>query len=334
MKTTLAVIAFMLLGVRIATADKDKADSLFRQGKRLMSEKRYADACESFEHSFRLDPGIGAELNVAKCYEEWGKLATAYRAFKKAEDLAKDAHDSRVGKIHELVEQLDLQVPKLTIHVAKDADADSLKVWMDGATVERARLNEPQMVDPGPHLVEYQAGDEKKKSKLIPIERGGSSDVTLDLPSKKLVVSNTIDKQHAAPHTSEKAGTRPLLDPGRTQRIAGIATGGLGIVMIGISSVMTLSARGSYNDALAMHCGGMTNGCDAQGLIDTADARHSANIATVVFVIGAFAIGGGAALYFTAPHATKVRSDDDEHALYLAPSLSPHGGGVVFGGTL
>src|SRR6185503_4127411 len=74
--------------------------------------------------------------------------------------------------------------------------------------------------------------------------------------------------------------------PGRNMRIAGIAVGGAGVLMIGISSVMTLSARGKYKDALADHCGGMTNGCDPEGLTLTHDARSTANIATAVFFVG------------------------------------------------
>ncbi|MDB4952674.1 MAG: hypothetical protein JWO36_243 [Myxococcales bacterium] len=329
MKAIGCVIALVALtGVASAEKDKDKADALFRQGKRLMGEKRYADACQSFEQSFSLDPGIGAELNIAKCYEEWGKVASAYRAFKKAEDLAKEAHDPRVGKIHELIEQIDPQVPKLTIHLPEGADTDQLKVWIDGARIDVAKLADSHIVDPGPHLLEYQVGGEKKQSKVIPVERGGSSETKLDVP-----VKHVVKKPHQREEVPEEP--RPLPSPGRTQQIAGIATGGAGIVLVGVASVMTLSARSKYNDALAMHCGGMTSGCDAQGLTDTHDARHSANIATVVFLLGVGAVGGGVALYLTAPHHAKPAAQaDDEHALYLAPSLSSDGGGIVFGGTL
>jgi tetratricopeptide (TPR) repeat protein len=331
MKTTVTLIALVALcGSAAAEKDKDKADALFRQGKKLMGEKRYADACQSFEQSFTLDPGIGVQLNVAKCYEEWGKLATAYRAYKKAEDLAKETHDSRVGKIHELADQLDTQVPKLTVHMPKNADTDDLKVWIDGAALEISALSEPQLVDPGPHLLEYQVGGAKKKSKVVPSERGGGSEVTLDVPQKTITKPDKPDR----PDKPDIEVVKPLPDPGRTQKIAAYATGGAGVVMIGISTVLTLSARGKYNDALALNCGGMTNGCNAQGLKDTHDARSSANVATVVFLLGLGAVGGGVALYLTAPHAKKTASSDDEHALYIAPSLTSDGGGIVLGGNL
>jgi hypothetical protein len=81
-----------------------------------------------------------------------------------------------------------------------------------------------------------------------------------------------------------------------------------------------------------MYCGGMANTCDATGLEITHDARSTANTATIVFIVGAAMVGGGAALYFLAPHGPAANSE--EQSVYLTPSVSPHGVGVVFGGTL
>jgi outer membrane protein assembly factor BamD (BamD/ComL family) len=57
----------LLAGTAAAQKDKERADALFKQGKKLMADRRYNEACQAFEESFKLDPGIGAELNVAKC---------------------------------------------------------------------------------------------------------------------------------------------------------------------------------------------------------------------------------------------------------------------------
>ena len=157
----------------------------------------------------------------------------------------------------------------------------------------------------------------------MPVERGGSSDVTLDLPT---VAPTVVDKTPPPPPPPPPP---PATDPGHGYRLAGYVVGGAGIVAIGVSSYLTLSARSQYNDALKAHCGGMTNGCDATGLTDTHDARHQANLATIVFSAGLAAVGGGVALYLLAPkHAEKP----DEAALYLVPSVSAEGGGLVVGG--
>src|SRR5439155_10078107 len=105
----------------------------------------------------------------------------------------------------------------------------------------------------------------------------------------------------------------------------------------GISSYMTLSAKSSYSDALSAHCMNMTNMCDSDGLKITQDARSEANTATVVFLIGAAAVGGGVAMYLLAPKAPPARArdrDNEEHALYLVPAVTPDGAGLVLGGKL
>ena len=325
MKAILAIATLALLAhTARAEKDKDKADALFKQGKKLMAEKHYADACQAFEQSYKLDPGIGGELNIAKCYEEWGKLGRALRAYQAAEQQAKEASDPRADKIHELVAQLEPQVPRLTIRVPAGAATEDAAVTLDGASLGKSAFGQPQLVDPGPHQVEYTING-AKKSKVVPVERGGSSEISLDLPTK------TVKPDKPDNVVPDKVvPDRGTEDPGHTQKLAAYATGGVGVVAIGIASYLTLSARSKYKTALATDCGGITNNCDAAGLTATHDARHEANIATFVFVAGLAAVGGGVALYLLAPHAKAT----EEHALYLVPTVAPDGGGLAFGGRL
>ena len=339
----LAAILVSVLAVSsvagVAHADKkDKADALFKQGKKLMGEKRYADACSAFEESYKLDPGIGAQLNVAKCFEEWGKIGRAYTAYQAAEKLAKEANDPRVEKIHELVEGLDTQVPRLTIKLPKDAPKE-LKVTLDMKVV--TSFGEPFVVDPGPHTIEYSVGDQKKQ-KVVPMDRGSENEVTLEITKGMMEAAKTSGggDTKSTPNENEddkkpgKTAQKPV--PGRSMRIGGIALAGAGVLAIGISSVMTLSARGKYNDALDMYCGGMTNGCDGMGLEITHDARSTANTATVIFLLGTAAVGGGVALYLLAPKGStaSAENEDDDQASrrYLVPAITSTGAGLVYGG--
>ena len=316
-------LALVLVTSTALAGDKEKADSWFKQGKKLMGEKKYSEACEAFEQSMKLDPGIGTELNIARCYEEWGKLGRALKSYQAAEKMAKDAHDSRADKIEGLVTELDPQVPRLTIHVPKDAVTTGITI--DGAAVDS--VSEPIVLDPGPHTVVYPTAA-GTKTKIVPVERGGSSEVTLDLPTK---VTHVDNPPPPPPPPPKHVAAAP--DPGHAYRLAAYGIGGAGVVAIGVSSYLTLSARSKYNDALEAHCGGMTNGCDDVGLKDTHDARHQANIATIVFSVGLAAVGGGVALYLLAPKGAPAEKPEDA-ALYVVPSLSPDGAGLVVGGRL
>ena len=312
-------LVLVLALVGSARADnKSRADELFKRAKKLLAEHKYADACAKFEESYQLDPGIGGELNVGKCYEEWGKLGHAYHAYVEAERQAKAASDPREAKIHELVAGIEPQVPRLMIHVPAGVDAAALSVSIDGQPVPSRDLAKPQLVDPGPKQVDYAIGSVKKQ-KVVPVERGSTAEVTLELPA-----ASTAEKPDQAnkPDKAEKPDTTPAVatpeSPGRTQRIAGITVGSVGVVGIVVASALALSARSNYNNALSADCMGMKNACDPAGLTATHDARSRANVATVVGALGIAAVAGGIVLYVLAPDA-----EPSEHAFYVIHQQRP-----------
>jgi serine/threonine-protein kinase len=300
----------------------DKADELFKQGKKLMAEKKFAEACPKLEKSFEVDATIGTELNIGRCYEEWGKLGKAYHAYSDALKRADDAKDNRAAKIKELVAKLEPTVPHLVIHVPDGAETAGLQVAIDGVAV--TDLSAPQLVDPGPKSIEYALGSGPRKSKLVPMERGGTSEITLDLPKAKTeTTAKVTDKVVVSPKPILEA---PAENVGHGQRVAGVVIGGVGVVTVGISTYLALAARSKYNDALAANCMGMTNACNMQGLTDTHDARSQANTATIIGGVGLAAIAAGIVVYVIAPHAASTT----EHALYVAPTAN--GTGLALGG--
>jgi len=119
----------------------------------------------------------------------------------------------------------------------------------------------------------------------------------------------------------------PPPDPGKTRKLIGLGVGGAGVIAVGVSSYLTLSARSKYNDAIAQHCGGSKTMCDDTGLAITRDARSQANVATIVFGVGAAAVAGGVVLYLTAPKAGA------EHAMRIVPVVDARSAQVVLGGS-
>jgi tetratricopeptide (TPR) repeat protein len=334
MKRLVTIATLVALASTSLAGNKDKADALFKEGKKLMSEKRYAEACPKLEQSMKLDPGIGTELNIGKCYEDWGRIGKALIAYKKALEMAKGDKDKRVPQIQELVDGLDSQAPRLTIKLPSGASADGVKVTLDGEVI--TTFGTALIVDPGPKTIEYTVDDGPKKSKTVPVDRGGDSEVTLDIPKDRVA-----KKPNGGGKQSNGGGDKPdgkpadvatPPAPGRNMRLGGIVLGGAGVLAIGVSSIMTLSARGQYNDALEMHCMGMKNMCDPEGLQTTADARSTANTATVIFIAGVAMVGGGVALYLLAPKGAAKMESQDETARYIVPSVTKDGAGVVFGG--
>src|ERR1043165_2866385 len=274
MKRFLISLAIIAFSSSTALAGS-KAENLFTQGKKLMGEKKYSEGCPMLEQSMKLDPAIGTSLNIGKCYEEWGRIGKALIAYQTALKMAKESKDKRVPQIQELVDGLDSQVPRLTIKLPKDASQEGVKVTLDGEPV--TTFGTALIVDPGPKTIEYTVDDGPKKSKVVPVERGGDSEVTLDIPKERTAKkppggdgkkgggdgkNGGGDGKNGggAGKTGGGDGTgiAPAVEappaPGRNMRIGGFVLGGAGVLAIGVSSIMTLSARGQYNDALEMYC--------------------------------------------------------------------------------
>ena len=307
----------IVIGIALAAssaAAESKVDALFKKGKEQLAAKKYAEACATFEEVDKLEPGIGAKLNVARCYEEWEKLAIAYRWYSDAQKMAVDTKDKRAPKIKELVETLDTDVPRLTIKLPAKIDPSAAAVQLDGKPLPTEELGKEQLVDPGPHEVEYVSGTATKK-RTIKLERGASSEIELVFDS-----GPPIKKEVPKPVPPSTGSNRKLY---------GVISGATGVAMLGVAGVLTLTARDNYNDALADHCMGETNLCDDKGNAITKRAKTRANIATVVSIVGVAAVATGVVLYLTAP---KGKTSTEKRA-YLAPSVSEGGAAVILGGS-
>lgn len=300
------------------TARADRADQLFRIGKKLLADKKYAEACTAFEESDRIDPGIGAKLNVARCYQEWGKLATAWRWYGDAENMAIGARDARAKKIRELIDELDPSVPRLTIRLPAGVAAAGVAIRLDGIALEAAAIGVERRVDPGPHQIDAVI-DGETQTKVVPIERGGSSEITLEAPRQR-----KPERDQPIPVAAPVAAP----DPYRTRRLIGLGTAGAGALSFGIATIVAIRARGDYNRAITGRCNGAKDMCDSEGLKRTDSARSRANIATVFAVGGLAAIAGGVVLYVASRRADAAT----DQALYLAPSVDHSATGVVVGG--
>jgi len=312
-----AVVAGIVGLALAAPAHADRADQLFKKGKKLLAEKKYAEACTAFEQSDRLDPEIGAKLNVALCYREWGKLATAWRWFTEAEQMAIKAGDDRAKRIHALIAELDHDVPRLKLTLPADAALEGVVIRLDGTELPAAELGDDRRVDPGPHRIDTIVNG-ATRSKTVAVERGGT-EVTLDVPVRPRQRGQVARPATPAPETS---------DPAQTRRWIGLGISGAGVVAISVAGIVTLRARTDYQHALDGYCGGMIDMCDDTGVARTHSARHRANIATGVTIAGLAAVGGGLVLYFISRSEPRERT---EHAFYVAPALGD-ATGLVLGG--
>src|ERR1700689_2965643 len=100
--TALVTLAGVLLAsaplARAQGSSEAAATALFDEGRRLMGEHKFAEACPKLAESQRLAPSGGTLLNLADCYEHTGQTASAWVAWKDVASRANAAGKADVEK--------------------------------------------------------------------------------------------------------------------------------------------------------------------------------------------------------------------------------------------
>lgn len=289
---SLATLMFVQSAIAAPTpADKATAQTLFDDGMKLIAKKQYEPACKKLEESDRLDPGMGTKYRLAECYEYLGRTASAWVLFREVADEAKaSAQADREKRARDRANKLDAKLSRLTINVA--SPTKGLEVKRDGTAIGEGQFGAAVAVDPGSHVIEANAPGKKPFQKTLDVAPAAQE--TVVIPAL----------EDAAATEPKIPGEPPPKDTSSWQKPAAYVAAGVGVVALGVSTVLILSARSAMKDS-EPHCVG--NACDRDGteLRDTAVSRG--NLSTVFFVVGLVGLAGGAALYLTAPSDSAPR---------------------------
>ena len=139
-----------------AADEQATARALFAEGRRLAATGDYAAACPKFEDSYRLDPGIGTNFNLADCFEHIGRSASAWARFMDVAAATRAAGQTEREKVARArAEALEPELARLIIVV--NQPTDGLTVRRDGTPVGEASWSVAVPIDPGTHVVEASA---------------------------------------------------------------------------------------------------------------------------------------------------------------------------------
>jgi hypothetical protein len=317
------------------------ATALFDEGRTLMAQHRYAEACPKLAESQRLAPSGGTLINLAGCYEHVGLAASAWEAWK---DVAARANAAGKGDVersavaHALA--LEPTLAKLTIGVAPGSDVPGLEVKRDGILLGHAEFGLSIPVDPGLHTVEATAPKKKPWTSQIEVAaKQTDARVSVSLVDETSAGPAAATAPNASPEvaaTSPGAGVLPANDAdgqsdtaprhgatsnGKTQQTIGWVGVGVGAAGLIVGSVFGLDAITKNNEAKSPGGGGcnQTTCLTRAGISETNAAKSAAVASTVAFVAGAALAGTGLVLVLSAPSGGNVR---------VAPAVAPSYGGL------
>jgi serine/threonine-protein kinase len=290
---------------RAATAaDSSAAQALFEQAKRLLKEGKAAEACPKLEESQRLDPGSGTLINLARCYEQTERLASAWSKYlEAAAAAAASGNVQREKEARARATALRPTLSELVIDVSAEAKTVSgLEITRDGERVGPAQWNVPLPADAGEHHVGASApGREAWQGVVVVKGPGGTFTATIPTlaPAGGATPAATDLQSSPAPvHVAEPAHARRGLG---TQRTVALVAGGAGVVGVVLGTVFGLKSKSDHDEA-EKYCDG-SRCTDARG-VTAGNAAHAAgNVSTVAMIIGGVGLAAGVTLWLTAPKA-------------------------------
>src|SRR5262245_30710139 len=110
------------------------AAALFEDGRRLMGEGKFAEACPKLEESQRMDPGMGTLYNLATCWEQTNRTASAWVGYRDVAAAALAAGQSDREKVARgKAAALEPRLMRLKITVHPDVAHGGAEVKRDGA---------------------------------------------------------------------------------------------------------------------------------------------------------------------------------------------------------
>jgi tetratricopeptide (TPR) repeat protein len=299
----------------------DAADALFDQGRKLMRLELYGEACPKFAESHRIDPTLGTLLNLAYCWKQLGKTASAWSAYREASLLAVwQQQAQREAFARQEADALEPQLAKL--RVAVTVPEPDLVVRRDGVVVPPEAWGEPIAIDPGAYRIEALCPGRRAFATTVIVPPAGAIEVVVPalepLPAGEAAGAtaterNTAPRLHrlpppraaaAAAHAQARASrTTEPVDAGlSTWSIAGLGVGAAGLTAFGLAGYFALRTNARDEDARAI-CADAAAPCSAGEVASHArlveSARESRTAAFVGLGIGSACALGALALLLT-----------------------------------
>jgi len=299
-----------------AAGNEAAAKEKFSEAMDMMRAKRFSEACLLFEQSLELHAALPTQFRLAECFEQVGRLASAWETFDLVAKAADEAGNARQRDFARTkADALAPRVSKVVIMIdPATRDLEGLQLAQDDVPIPPSQWNEPQRVDPGSHRFTATAPDHDDWVQEVGVE-GEAQLITVEIPPLEAT---------AAPAPPEPEPEPPPEDEGSfiTLPTLGLIIGGVGVAALGTGVVLGVVAKSSYDDSLEYCTDGF---CSQEGLDQQGDAVTLGTAGTVVFFVGAAAIVGGAALWFFAP-------DEEAAADEVALRLGVTPGGAVLRG--
>lgn len=326
-----ALCAPLLLAAPASAQGRDPAaaQALFDQAKELIRQKRFAEACPKLQESNRLDPGIGTQFNLADCYEQSGRIASAWAAFLEVVSQARASGESdREKAAQKRADKLEPRLPKLLVIVPDGSQVSGLEVRRNGVSVGAPQWGTPMPVDPGEIELTASAPGKLTAKQGLRLEEGRT--VTYNVPElaadRSAVVAApgpapAAPAEEAEPKQSDSKDAEPAAKGGSNAPWI-ITLAAAGVVGLGVGTTFAVLAKNEYNDSLA-NCPNDPNHCNSAGVEQRNSAITKGNVATVAFIAGGAALAGAGVVWLLSGSSSEHGAAPSKSHVAVYPVVGP-----------
>ncbi|MBX3208998.1 MAG: hypothetical protein KF764_28455 [Labilithrix sp.] len=293
------------VGAQSSEKDAD-AERFFREGQKLMEERRYGEACPKFEAAYKKDQQLGTLLNLAYCHKEQGAIWQAWVEFKEAEVKAvelqrRDRRDFARQRMTELEKSL------ARVVIESQQRVELTEVLVEDRRVPDAEKRVTFAAEPGQRKLTFRAKGKKQVVQLVTIVKGERPQrITVppmvDEEKEPVVVAEAPPSHAEEPKTPPPQPRPPEASEGSGRKTLTFALVGVGVVGVGVGTVtglMTLSNACSKS-ARADNPDGCPPGSQV-GRDRAAEGELTGLVSTIAFGVGGAALLTALVLYFTEP---------------------------------
>ena len=306
--SALLVVASIALPARARADDASTAVSELKVGYALKQAGNCREARPHFLASVRLSATAKALLNAADCESRTGDFVSAKLHATQGRELARQGPDGAelVSVADDLLASIDKRLAHLTIKLGAGAPTDCT-VLRDGVAIDAATIGTPSDENPGPHAVTVKAVGHDDRAYDVSLGEGQRSELVVDVgAAAPTIAPNPYGQAAVTPDKPASSSTEApslwatITATRRNEIAAALVVGGVLSAFVG--SAFGIAAISNNNASNANgHCD--STGCDPTGVSLRNTALTDATLSTVLFVVGLASIGGGVALYLTAPRS-------------------------------
>ncbi|WP_437619121.1 tetratricopeptide repeat protein [Sorangium sp. So ce1151] len=313
--------------------------ALYQVARQLLEDGRIAEACAVLEQGRTLDPtALNLLLRLGECLARAGRTAGAWNVFSEAAAIAKSSGDPRAARAAALAAALEPRLSRMAIAVPAAGAAPGLEIRRDGVPVAPAQWGQALPVDPGTHTIEARAPGRKRWSLVRAVPPDGAR-VVVDVPVLEQEPRELPARARAAAPGPRRPAPAVLTIAGQgdgdggwpAQRVIALASGGAGLVGLGLGAVFGAEALVRRDASNLGHCDARSR-CDAAGVALREDAQAAGTASTIAFSAGTAALLAAGLLFWTAP-SSAAGAPARRAATTAAAAAGPGAFSLVVGGS-